>query len=203
MTTCNDIIKGDISRQLVDAERVIWGDAALCKYISEAQNACILLGVDANVVTENKTLSPSSMQSLPTGGIRLIDVHGARKIPKEVMDEAVPGWMDETTTSSIEHFMYDDENPRIFWVYKKPATGSITNQISYAKSVSLLKYGTDPLTLPDSYIPAIKEFVLWRAMSEEGANIGVGLANIHLQNFYTLIGKKYQGDMLMKAVQNG
>lgn len=209
MTTVANIIDDDLETQLVDPDHVIWPLATLYKYIAEAQNAIILLGADANIVSEDFTLAQTAKQTIPTGGIRFVDVDqnasGApvRQIEKKVMDEVIYGWMTETTETAIEHFMFEEEKPTIFWVYPSPSVSTLQITLSYADSVSLITAVSDNLVLSDIYVPTIKEYVLWRCKSTEGKASQLGAATQHLQNFYTLQGKKFQGSQMLKAVQNG
>ena len=207
MTLVSDIITNDLESQLNDSGNVFWTVDILYKAITEAQNACLLLGVDANIVTEEFTLAQTSRQSLPSGGVRFIDVEGnvgggsATRVSKKTMDDVIPGWMLETSATSIEHFLFDEEQPAVFWVYKKPSVGTIKINMSYAKAIPLITALTDAIVLSDLYLPAIKEYVLYKSFSMEGEGGNFAVAVQHLQTFYTLLGKKYQGAELLKAIQ--
>jgi len=208
MTIFSDIITDDIEKQLNDVGQKVWTNETLFKYATEAQNAIILLGVDAHIMSEDFTLAQDAMQTIPTGGVRFIDIlrnvagGPVRKIEKKVMDEVLPGWMIETTDSEIEHYMFEGERPTVFWIYPTPATAAQKIILSYAKAVDLITAVGDEITLPDIYLPAIKEYLLWRCLSMENEDMAFSLASTHLQTFYTLLGKKYQGKEMLKAVMN-
>ncbi len=208
MTIFSDIITDDIEQQLNDTDQVVWTEDTLFKYVTEAQNAIILLGVDAHIKTEDFTLGQDAMQTIPDGGVRFIDVPRnvaggpVRKIEKKVMDDVLPSWMLEETTTGIEHFMFEEERPTAFWIYPVPSNDTQKIKLSYAKAVDLITDATDTLVLSDIYLPAIKEYLLWRCLSMENENMAVSLGIQHLQNFYTLLGKKYQGREILKAVMN-
>ncbi len=208
MTIFSDIITNDIEKQLNDTGQIVWTNDILFKYVTEAQNAIILLGVDANIKNDDVTLAQDAMQTIPTGGVRFIDIlrnvagGPVRKIEKKVMDDVLPGWMVEETDAGIEHYMFEAERPTIFWVYPVPSISTQKVSLSYAKAVDLITAVGDALTLPDIYIPAIKEYLLWRCFSMENEDMAFSLASTHLQNFYTLLGKKFQGREALKAVLN-
>lgn len=208
MTIFSDIITNDIEKQLNDTGQILWTNNILFKYVTEAQNAIILLGADANITQVDFTLLQDAMQTIPDGGVRFLDIlrniggGPVRKIGKKVMDEVLPGWMIEETAAGIEHYMIEEERPTIFWVYPTPSTDVQKISLSYAKTVSLITTVDDAITLPDIYLPAIKEYVLWRCFSMENEAMAASLAASHLQNFYTLLGKKYQGKEILKAVMN-
>jgi len=208
MTIFSDIITDDIEQQLNDPGQVIWTNEILFKYVTEAQNAIILLGVDANIIKADVTLDQDAMQTIPPGGVRFIDIlrniggGPVRKIEKKVMDEVIPTWMIDKTETEIEHYMFEAENPTIFWVYPSPSIATMKVQLSYAAEVALITKDDDAIILSDIYLPAIKEFLLWRCLSMENENMAISLATQHLQNFYTLLGKKYQGAQYLKAVMN-
>lgn len=210
MTTAADIITDDIEKQLNDTGQQFWEEDTLFKYTTEGQNACILLGVDANIVTEDFNLAQSSRQILPSGGVRFVDIEGnvgggpVTRVKKQTMDECCPGWQAETTESSIEHFLFDEEQPMAFWVYKKPAVDSLSISLSYAKAVPLITDMQDTLVLSDIYVPAVKEYILWRCFSQENEGTAIAVANQHISNFFTFLGKKYQGMEILKAImKNG
>ena len=208
MTIFSDIITDDIEKQLNDVGQNAWTDETLFKYVTEAQNAIILLGVDAHIISEDITLAQDAMQTIPTGGVRFIDIlrnvagGPVRKIEKKVMDDVLPGWMIEETATGIEHYMFEGERPTVFFVYPVPNTATQKISLSYAKGVDLITVVGDTIVLPDIYLPAIKEYLLWRCFSEENENMALSVAMQHLQNFYTLLGKKYQGKEMLKAVMN-
>jgi len=208
MTTAADIITDDLLAQLNDPEpQRIWTNDILFKYITEAQNACILIGADANVVTSEFTLAQDSRQIIPADGVRFVDVEGnadggsVTKISKKTMDDVWPDWSRETTDTAIEHFLFDDEQPSAFWVYPKPGVESLKIRLSYAAAVPLVTEKQTELVLSNLYLAPIKEYVLWRCLSMEGLGMASSLVVQHLQNFYTLQDKKYQGVAMLKEVQ--
>ncbi|WP_022667915.1 DUF6682 family protein [Desulfospira joergensenii] len=210
MTTASDIITNDLEKQLNDTGQIFWEKETLFKYTTEAQNACILLGVDANIVTSDFNLAQSSRQVLPSGGIRFVDIEGnvgggpVTRVKKQTMDECCPGWQSETTDSEIEHFLFDEEQPMVFWVYKKPSVNTLQVLLSFAQAAPLITSMEDPLVLSDIYVPAVKEYILWRCFSQEDENTAIAVANQHLSNFFTFLGKKYQGIEILKAImKNG
>lgn len=207
MTTVADIRDNDLLVQLTDPDQIIWTDAILFKVITEAQNACILVGADANIVTEDFTLAQAARQTLPSGGVRFVDVEGnvgggsVTRVSKRVMDEVWPDWTTEESATAIKHFLYDEEQPAAFWVYPVPSVGTIHVNLSYAKAVPIITSEDNAIVLSDLYLPSIKEYALWRCLSMEGPAMAVGLAAQHLQNFYAFLGQKFQGEQILKAIQ--
>lgn len=133
----------DLGELLLDPDGDIWDSDFKVARINEGLNLIASLRPDTTAVTEALVLAQTAKQDLPTGGTRLLDVPmntdglPVRKINRESMNESVPSWS-TTTGSAIEHFMFDEETPKVFWVYPVPATAAVSVQISYSKLPTVL-----------------------------------------------------------------
>lgn len=196
-----------VAAELQDTAYVRWSQAVLLGYLNDAQAAIVLARPDANAVIGNATLIAGTKQSLPTGGLRLLDVYrnmgvgGAtpgRRVRMSLRNphEAVsPNWSTATSSLVIEEVFYDDRVPLTFWT-NPPATVNATIQMGYSKAPTVLTVpGSDNIELPDVYRTPIEEWMFYRAYSQNvQAQGGRARANEHLKNFYVLLGLYAQAE---------
>ncbi len=196
----------DLGELLLDPDGDIWDSDFKVARINEGLNLIASLRPDTTAVTEALVLAQTAKQDLPTGGTRLLDVPmntdglPVRKINRESMNESVPSWS-TTTGSAIEHFMFDEETPKVFWVYPVPATAAVSVQISYSKLPTVFTALSSSVGIDDIFIPAVIDFVLSRCYGMETKGVDFGKAATHLNNFYTALGVKAQSDAILKQVQ--
>ena len=210
-----DIIR-NVEHVLQDTN-IRWPRTELKSWINEAYLAIILLRPDANAKTGTFTCAAGSRQSLPAqfaSGLKLIDVtrnlaassnkQAIRIVSRSVLDDQRPTWHAETGTVNSQHYMYDNRQPKEFFVYP-PATTSAEIEVVYADAVtehSLTETQLDPagsdttvILLDDIYKSPITDWVLYRAYSKDaeyGAN--EARAQASYQSFNAALGAKTQVD---------
>lgn len=201
------VVTDYIQANLLDTGGAVWSDALICSAVTEAQNLIVLLRPDANAVFAQFSLEGTAKQVIPTGGVRLIDViknsdgDAVQRMSREKITELLPGWASESG-SAVEFFMFDAENPTVFWVY--PTIESEGNvDIVYSKSPDEFTTDSTGLGVPDVYIAAIYEYVFYRCLSMEGKGQDITKATSHLSAFYQAINVKTQSDSLLAQVQGG
>ena len=203
---------------LNDQEATRWNDSELVSWINDAQKLVAMTRPDSSVSNSAITLVAGTRQSVPTGGFRLLDVirnlgsdgvTGGRAIrycDREVLDSQNPGWHSETQSSTIKHFIYDNRNPMVFYVYPPAAAGTkveamysvspaeivydATNQTTIASSLATT------LSVSDIYLEAVVNYVLYRAYSKDAEFAqNAQLAAGYLQTVYSMLGIKTQKDV--------
>ena len=135
---------------LQDTTGVRWPVVAeLVLWINDAQREIALLKPDASATNATVTLATGTKQDIPNGGNRLLRVvrnmsaassgtgkRSVRIVDREVLDAQSPDWHDPTVagdaahTTIVKHYVYDDANPRNFYVYPGVA-GSAYLEIIY------------------------------------------------------------------------
>ena len=199
-------IANEIEALLNDSGNDIWTAAQICSFVSEAQHLIVSLRPDANAVTEALTLATTSKQSIPAGGVKLLDViantSGApiQKITRERMTDLVSAWTTETGTA-VEFFMFDEENPTVFWVYPKPAS-AISIDIMYSVEPDLFDVNSTDLGISDVYISAIYDHVLYRCLSMHTKGADFDKAAAYQNSFYSILGVKVQNEAILNQIQS-
>lgn len=200
---------------LQDTTGVRWpviGELVL--WINDAQREIALLKPDASAANDTVTLVTGTKQSIPSGGNRLLRAvrnmsaasggtgkRAVRIVDREVLDAQSPDWHDPTVagdaahTTAIKHYIYDEANPRNFYVYPGVA-GNAYLEIIYSSNPAAVTQA-DSLSIPDIYANAIMNYVLYMAYMKDAEYAGnAQRASSHYQLFSTSVTGKGQLDAM-------
>jgi len=186
----------------------------LVLWINDAQREIALLKPDASAKNTTITLATGTKQDIPSDGNRLLRVvrnmsaasggtgkRSVRLVQREVLDAQTPDWHDPTVTGDaahtniIKHYVYDEQNPRNFYVYPG-ISGSAYLEIIYSANPSTVAQG-DNLDYPDIYANAVMNYVLYMAYMKDADYAGNNQrAASHFQIFTTSVTGKGQVDAL-------
>lgn len=202
---------------LNDQDGTRWLDTELVSWLNDAQKLIAMTRPDASVSNSTVTLVGGTKQALPTGGFRLLDVirniltngsggRSIRIVDREVLDSQDPMWHASTQSGTIKHFIYDNRDPKTYYVYPASAAGTKI-EIMYSVSPTEIVYnGTDSstiaaslaavLTVSDIYLEAVLNYVMYRAYSKDAEfSQNPQLAAGYLQTVYSMLGIKTQKDV--------
>jgi len=195
MALAASVIIDRCERTLLDDTNVLWSAAELLDYLNAGLSALVASKPDTSVTTGNITLtSGTPKQSLPAGGIQLLDVirnattpyTAIRQIERNHLNHIDPDWA-KTTGSVVQHFMYDKRNPKVFWVYPTPSTG-FTIEAVYAVQPTRLTAVSDNLPVDDLYENALYFFVLALAYAKNAKRGDLQKAEGYFAAFSNSIG---------------
>lgn len=167
---------------LMDVTNVKYTEAQLLLWISDAQRQIVLLRPDAGATVSTVTLTANqSQQSLPAGGLRLLDVlhNGPANnpgdtisvIPRHIMDQNDRSWPDATAAATIKHVVYDDRFPSYFYTVPQP-NGPLEITAAYSVSPTEIASAGTNLGVPDIFESPVLDWVLYRALSRLGQQSG-------------------------------
>lgn len=210
----SDII--DRARILLnDQDGTRWLDGELVSWINDAQKLIALTRPDASVSTGPVTLSAGTKQSIPNGGFRLLDVirnlgadgvtggRAIRIVDREVMDSQDPFWHSSMASGVIKHFIYDNRNPMVYYVYP-PAQAGTKIEIMYSVAPAEIVYNVATpsvalntvLTVSSIYLESVLNYLMYRAYSKDAEfSQNPQLAAGYLQTVYSMLGIKTQKDV--------
>lgn len=210
----SDII--DRARILLnDQDGTRWLDGELVSWINDAQKLIALTRPDASVSTGPVTLVSGTKQSIPSGGFRLLDVirnlgadgvtggRAIRIVDREVMDSQDPFWHSAIASGTIKHFIYDNRNPLVYYVYP-PAQVGTKIEIMYSVAPAEIVYNVASpqtalntvLTVSDIYLESVLNYLMYRAYSKDAEfSQNPQLAAGYLQTVYSMLGIKTQKDV--------
>lgn len=204
-----------VQTTLQDTTGVRWPVVSeLVLWINDAQREIALLKPDASAKNETVTLVTGTKQIIPSGGNRLLRAvrnmsaasngtgkRSVRLVSREVLDAQTPDWHDPTVsgdaahTNIIKHYIYDEANPRNFYVYPG-VSGNAYVEIIYSANPSTVTQ-SDNLDIPDIYANAVMNYVLYMAYMKDAEYAGNSQrAANHYQIFTASVTGKGQVDAI-------
>lgn len=188
----------------------------LVLFVNDAQREIALLKPDATAVNETVTLATGTKQDIPAAGNRLLRVvrnmsaasggtgkRSVRLVSRDILDSQTPSWHDPSVsggaahTNVVKHYVYDDQNPRNYYVYPGVA-GSAYLEIVYSTNPSTVTL-SDNLSIPDIFANAIADYVLFRAYTKDAEYAG---NNQRASTHYTLFINSVTGKAQIDAITN-
>lgn len=185
-----------------DTTNTRWPAAELVGWLNSGQREVMMYRPDANQKFAPLTLVAGTRQTLPVDGIKLLDVMrntgGAaiRQVKREILDAQNPGWH-TMGAGPIVHFMFDEREPRAFYVYRPAAVGAQVDALYSAYPVDIaaptagqvIADVVGDIGLPDIFEGVLTDYVLYRAYSKDAQYAGNGQrAAAHYQQFANALG---------------
>lgn len=206
-----------VQKTLQDTTGVRWPVVdELVLWVNDAQREIALLKPDASAKNTTITLVAGTKQEIPNDGNRLLRVvrnmsaasngvgkRAVRIVQREVLDAQTPDWHDPTITGDaahagvVKHYIYDEQNPRNFYVYPGiAATSSAYVEIIYSANPATVAQNGN-LDIPDIFANAVMNYVLYMAYMKDAEYAGNNQrAASHFQLFTTSVTGKGQVDAL-------
>lgn len=202
---------------LQDTTGVRWPiTSELVLWVNDAQREIALFKPDASAKNDTIALVAGTKQSIPSAGNRLLGVvrnmsdtvanngvgkRSIRIVEREVLDAQTPDWHDPNVTgdaahgSEVKHFVYDDADPRNFYVYPG-VSGNAFIEIIYSANPSTVDINGD-LDIPDIFANAVYNYVLYNCYMKDAEYTGNSQrAGNHYQLFMASVTGKSQLDMI-------
>jgi hypothetical protein len=190
---------------LNDADGVRWLDAELLNWINDGQRMITLVRPDASVTSAAVSLSAGTKQTLPADALRILDVirnigadgsggRAVRLVDRDVLDTQNPTWHADAGQAVVKNFVYDNRDPKTFYVYP-PATAASKVEVMYSKLPVNATALSSELSVADIYADPLLNYVLHRAYSKDAEfaqNFELSVA--YLQACNGLLGVKTQRD---------
>ena len=195
-TITTDDVLNRVSTLLQDVERIRWTKEMLSGFFNDGQKEIVRIKPDANVIEGTAQLAKGVIQSLPEGGVQLFDVVSniddsgnqgktVRLVDKRHMDSENPGWPLDPPSSTVTHYMFNEVNPRKFYVYPpQPETDrGLLSIVYYAVPADVAPVsGDDNPSYTDSsldpvYMNPLIDFIMSRAYAIDAdfaANASLG-----------------------------
>ncbi len=206
-TTVRTVIdKAKLILQETTDDGIRWTNEELLGWLNEAYQKIIGFKPNANANNTSLVCVAGTKQSLPSDGVYLLDVvrnlAGDQSVvtptKRSILDATRRGWHGETESDSVNHFVYDDQDPSHFYVYP-PASTSATIEIIYAAVPvpHLIAALTDSSTilLDDRYAPTITDYILMRAYTKDADFAGNAQRMSYHENlFMTSLGLKAKSE---------
>lgn len=203
-TTVRSILNR-VATLLNDEEYERWEESELVGWLNDGQKAIATApATDAYVVRANITAVAGTVQSLPTDGIRLVDViknvSGDTPILQAdyALVDILGGAWRAQAAAAAENYFYDERNPKEFEVYP-PQAGGESIEIVYGANPADVGVN-DNMTIDDEYSDALINYIVYRALSKdtEDASPELGRATAFYRAYLLATGQKDQTDVLVE-----
>ena len=190
---------------LSDSDGTRWSDSELLGWINDGQRAIALVRPDSSVADTAVTLIAGTKQSIPSNGLRLLDVmrnlnadgsggRTVRSVDRDILDTQDLNWHSSTPAQVIKNFIYDNRNPKVFYVYP-PATTASVLEIIYSRNPTDCSVTSSALDVADIYADPLLNYVLYRAYSKDAEFAANGqLSATYLTVFNSMLGLKTKKD---------
>lgn len=197
---------------LQDPTSIRWPVNELVRFLNDGQREVVMARPDAINVTATMTLAAGTRQDLDDAGLtvaplKLMEVtrnlaatstkKAIRMTERKILDAQTPGWHALTGSVNILHYMFDQRDPKTFYVYP-PATTLAQVEVNYSGYPTAITEPADGtlytdvsgnLTVPDVYANAVLDYVLYRAYSKDASYAGnAQRAAAHYQAFAGALG---------------
>jgi hypothetical protein len=194
-----------IQDTLQDTTGVRWVSAELLRYINDAQREVVNFKPASAADHSNIQLATGTEQSIPDVAMSLIKVvrnmsatggsatggRTIRLVDVDILDSMEPDWHsasvtgDATHGSIIKHYVYDQDDPRRFYVYPGVKSGSNAYvELVTARSPTDLSATSSTIYIDDVYGNALIDYVLFRCYMKDSEFAGnAQRASQHYQLF--------------------
>ena len=186
----------------------------LVLFINDAQREIALLKPDASAVNTTVTLAAGTKQDIPAAGNRLLRVvrnmsaasggtgkRAVRLVSRDILDSQTPDWHDPSVsgdaahTNIVKHYVYDEQNPRNFYVYPGVSGNSYVEMVYSANPATVTQSGD--LSIPDIFANAVADYTLFRAYTKDAEYAGNNQrASTHYNLFINSVTGKGQIDVI-------
>lgn len=198
-------IVADAAELLQDRANVRWTKPQLLNWLNAGMREVVIGSPNAYVTNVAVKLVAGTKQTLPNGGILLMDVirnmgtTGAvpgrvpRYIERKLIDTQNPNWHADSANATVQHYVYDDRDQDHFYVWpRQPDANQGYVEILFSASPPALIADTQVLPLDDVYSNALVNYLMYRAYSRDPVNSAK--AKDYYQQFVFLITGKDQVD---------
>jgi len=195
----------DSGVELADPNNVTWPEADLLGYLNDGMRAVVYINPEAGEATSVITLVEGTKQSVGNAFglnkiLRNMGTGGStpgRAITEtsmDMMDRVKPNWHAGVTASAVVHYMYNKQNPLVFYVYPpQPASGFGQIEASLYQTPTDIAIGA-AITIDDNYANALRNYVCFRAHAKEDEKAEEGKASAYLGMFNKELGANYALD---------
>lgn len=171
--TAAKIVEAVATDRLRDDGFGTWGENLLLRGVARGQWAIVSVRPDANTERDWYQFTAGTTQ-LPSetavhavldvyqtkSAVGAADFRSIRLGRRNMFDALDPDWRSTSAVAQPTHFVFDDRDRERFEVFP-PADGNGYYDALVSLVPGDVTQGSDTLTLRDTYIPALEEFVVW------------------------------------------
>ena len=132
-----------------------------------------------------------------------------RIVDRDILDSQEPSWHDPTVsgdaahTTTVKHYVFDEDDPRSFYVYPGASSTSTFIEIVYSASPTDLANTSAVIAVDNTYGNAIVDFVLYKCYMKDAEFAGnAQRANQHYSLFASSLGQGAMAQELLSPNQD-
>lgn len=194
-----------------------WTNEELLDWLNESYQAITGIKPDASSVNGEITCTAGTKQQIPADGLMLLDVvrnitgggMAVIRTSRAALDATRRRWHGEEPQLEVEQFVFDDQDPRHFYVYP-PALATTKLEIIYASvptphaAEQATENSHEVIRLPDAYAPAMVDYILSRAYAKDAEHsANLQRSGMHMQAWQAALGLKGQVDIAVSPNSDG
>jgi hypothetical protein len=171
---------------LKDGQKVM---ASLKPDVSTSSSAVVCVAGVKQTITGNSlikiTRNMGTDGATPGAAVTLIDM--------DTLNDINPDWPTDTASATVEHYMYDPRDPKIFYTYPaQPGSGFGYLEIVQATTPADPASIDAAITVDDIYEPALIDYIMYRALLKMAPHslYGQQQALNYFNSFVTMLGQQ-------------
>lgn len=178
----------------------------LLGYVNQVLKRTAVLRPDLfGKIGEINTAANTSIQSLPSDAHRLLDIFQVKdgnaitETDRETMSRNHPTWMTEAASTPV-NFMRHPRNPTQYFLYPRPATGTVLIA-EYAVAPTTVSTDDTLTQPPGTFFGALVDGVMFLASSVDDEHVNSGRAKVFLDSFTQQLGVSLENRILSDTKQ--
>lgn len=203
-----------IDDMLNDDDRSRWPADERIRYMNDAMGAIITRRPAAFSTRAVHELAAGTAQSLPAGGVLLLDVvrnlaadgvapgMPIRRTDRQLLDDSDPTWHTAKPKAVIKHFTFDDRVPKEWYCYP-PAIAGTKVELLHAVLPEPIASEAAELAIGREYMEAVVNYVCYRCKAKDSENGVTAEGAAYYAAFTAALGEKSQADVNASPNQPG
>ena len=197
-----------VEKKIIDEGNADFSESELVGLYNLSLRLIVSLVPRAYALTQSVLLTAGTFQSIPSNGIKLLDItrntgaagtsNGSNVTPVDPvsMRQMVPSWSNETAAAEIQHFMRIPDMDASFHVYP-PSDGTGYVEMVFSACPPTVVYDSGDvwkssrIPLSDEFVPAIPDAIMFHAYDDDTDIPGnAQRSQLHYQRVLSLLGLK-------------
>jgi hypothetical protein len=165
-----------------------YSDTVMLSFVNQTLKRMAMLRPDLfSLIGDIPTTPDTVVQSCPNDSMRLVEVFRVKggtsitETNRETLDRINPNWANETPGVPV-NYMRHVRNPNRYFLYPRPAEGVVL-EAEYVQVPPAYTAGQEIEMLPDTYLPAAVDGVVYLAESVDNEHVNTGRAKLFQDSF--------------------
>jgi hypothetical protein len=188
------------SEVIAEARRLIqdtkapyrYSDVVMLGFVNQTIKRMVLLRPDLfSTIGDIPLTAATVLQDCPAGAVRLMEIFQVKggdavtEVSRRTLDQTYPGWVSEPPDKPV-NFMRHVRNPTQFFVYPRPATGTI---LIGEYVIPPDDYTIDQtIDLPEAYFTTLVDGTVFLSESVDNEHVTSGRAKLYQDSFVQSLG---------------